>query len=379
MGLDDLKSKRINLKVFFFITGILFASWASRIPTIKSSLSLNDAELGTLLFILPIGSLVGLPISGYLISKFDSKELVLASCLLEAIALLGIGFSSNIYILAVSLFLFAFAMRLVNISANTQSVNLQKLHKKPIIGGFHGIWSLGGILGAGITSVSLFLNININIQYFSIFIFVITIALFSYPKLLNNDKSVAGNKIIFGKPDPFILRLGLLGFFAAICEGGIYDWSGVYFKEILNATIFTYGYFTFMVCMATFRFSIDYFTLKIGVAYLYIISSILIISGISILIFFPYFWLGILGFALAGAGVASIFPITLGLTGKSTKYSAGMGISIISTYTIVGMLLGPPLIGYISHLTDLRIAFVLFAFCGLMFLPISRSLFKIEP
>ncbi|MBK0381612.1 MFS transporter [Pedobacter sp. SD-b] len=378
MELGELKTKRIFLKVFFFLSGILFASWASRIPTIKLLLSLNDAELGSLLFVLPIGSLVGLPLSGYLISKFNSKELILASSILQASALTGIGFAQNIFILGIFLFLFAFAMRLINIAVNTQSVNLQKFYDKPIIGSFHGIWSLGGIFGAGITSLLLLLKIDISYHFLAITVLVFIGSAISYPRLLGKDRAEKGNKLIFGKPDPFIMRLGLLGFFAAICEGGMFDWSGVYFKEILHTPIFTYGYFTFLVFMASFRFVSDKVIGKIGIANTYILSTCLIVSGILLSITFPYFWVALIGFALTGMGTASIFPMTLGLAGKSSKYSAGMGISIVATYSIVGMLLGPPLIGYLSHLFNLRIAFILFIVAGLMFVPVSKSLFKIR-
>jgi MFS family permease len=341
-------------------------------------LLLNDAELGSLLFILPIGSLVGLPISGYLISRFNSKELILGSCIIQASALAGIGFAKNIFILGVFLFLFAFAMRLINIAVNTQSVNLQKFYEKPIIGSFHGIWSMGGIAGAGITSLLLLMKIDISYHFLAIAALVCMAAAISYPKLLGEDRADTGNKLILGKPDPYIMRLGFLSFFAAICEGGMFDWSGIYFKEVLHAPIFTYGYFTFLVFMASFRFISDSVISKIGIINTYTLSTCLIVSGILLSIIFPYFWVALIGFALTGMGTASIFPMTLGLAGKSTKYSAGMGISIVATYSIVGMLLGPPLIGYISHLFNLRIAFILFALAGLMFVPVSSSLFKIK-
>ena len=373
-----LERKKLFLKSFFFLSGLLFASWASRIPTIKSELLLNDAELGSLLFVLPIGSLIGLPFSGFLVSKFNTRKLIISSVILQILTLICIGLASNIYFLAVALFFFAFAMRILNIAVNTQSVNLQKLFDKPIIGGFHGIWSLGGIFGAGFTSLLLIMNVSIEIHFILVALISFLIAIFSYPNLLKGDKADKGNKLIFGKPDPFIMRLGLLTFFAAICEGGMFDWSGIYFKEVLKTPVFTYGYFTFLVFMAIFRFASDLIVSKIGIARNYILSTILIVIGITISITLPYFWFGIIGFALVGMGTASIFPMTLGMAGKSTKYSAGMGISIIATYTILGMLLGPPLIGYLSHVFNLKLAFILFAISGAMFIPISRSLFKLE-
>lgn len=358
------------------MSGILFATWASRIPTVKSQLALNDAELGSLLFILPIGSLLGLPFSGVIISKFNTRIPILVSTLTEAISLIVVGFANNIFILGFALFCFAFSMRILNIAINTQSVNLQKYYDKPIIGSFHGLWSVGGIIGAGLTSLLLGFSISMEMHLCLIGLLVLISAFFCFPYLLNNDKSASGNKILIGKPDPYILCLGLLTFFAAVCEGGMYDWSGIYFKEVLKTPIFTYGYVTFVICMAFFRFFSDAIIAKVGFARNYLISAIFIVLGISIAILFPYFWTGIIGFAMTGIGTASIFPMTLNLAGKSKKYSPGMGISIVSTYSIFGMLIGPPLIGYISHAADLRIAFLTFAFSGIMLAPISQILFK---
>nr|MBC7613305.1 MFS transporter [Pseudopedobacter sp.] len=376
--MESFNKKRIYLKVFFFLSGFLFASWASRIPTIKASLNLNDAELGSLLLVLPISSLLGLPFSGILISKFNTRTPMLGSIVVQAVSLIGIGLAGNIYVLGISLFFFAFAMRISNIAINTQSVNLQKSITKPIIGSFHGLWSVGGIFGTSLTSILLAEEVSIHFHLIMVGIFSLLMSFLSFPHVLKNDKATSGNKIILGKPDPYILCLGLLAFFAAICEGGMYDWSGIYFKEVLKTPIFTYGYLTFVIFMSISRFTSDYIIAKIGYAANYLLSSGLIISGILISIVFPIFWVAIIGFAMTGIGTASMFPMTLSLAGKSEKYSAGMGISIVATYSIFGMLVGPPLIGYISHAFDLRIAFILFALSGLMMSPISQILFKYQ-
>ena len=376
--MSSLKKNRAFLNVFFFLSGFLFASWASRIPTIKASLNLNDAQLGSLLLILPISSLFGLPFSSFLISRFNSRIPILFSCIFLAISLIGIGFSNHILVLGFFLFLFSFSIRILNVSVNTQSINLQKFFNQNGIGSFHGLWSVGGIFGAGITSLFLALNISIAHHFLIIGLFGIIAAGYSFSRLLNNDKSTSGNKLIIGKPDPYILSLGLLTFFAAICEGGMFDWSGIYFKEILKTPIFTYGYLAFVVFMAGFRFICDRVVQKIGMQSNYILSASLIIFGILLAIIFPNFWCGMVGFALVGVGTASVYPMTLSLAGKSTKYSAGISISIITTYGIFGMLIGPPLIGFLSHAFNLKISFILFAFSGFMLIPISQKLFKIN-
>jgi fucose permease len=264
----------------------------------------------------------------------------------------------------------------LNIAINTQSITLQEKFQKRIVGSFHAIWSFGGVAGVLFSTAMVKLGVSMKSHLTIIAVLTILGSLVAYKYLLRNDKSQTGNKLIFGKPDTFILYLGLLIFFASICEGGMYDWSGVYFKEVIKEDIFTYGYLLFMVCMTTSRFFVDRLLDKLGMLVMYTISGLLISTGIFLAILCPQFWTGLIGFCLVGIGVSPIFPMTYMLAGKSKKYSPGMAISIVGTYAIVGMFVGPPLIGYLSHAFGLKYAFLIFIFCGLMYIPISRLFFK---
>ncbi len=368
--------QRIALSVFFLINGFCFASWASRIPTIKSLYDLNEAQLGNLLLVLPISSLIGLPLSGWLVSKFDSRIPMIVAFLFFNLSLIAIGFSSSIFMLVASVFIFSFCMRIVNIAINTQSISIQKNFDRKIVGSFHGLWSSGGILGVGFSTLMVKMDVNLNTHLLIAAVFSTIAISFAYPHLMKNDKAPHGNKLIIGKPDKPIMLLGILVFFAAVCEGGIFDWSGVYFKEVVKVELFTVGYLIFMVFMAFSRFFSDKLIESIGMKRLYIISSLLITVGVLTLVLFPYFWACIVGLSITGIGVAAIFPMTFMLAGMSKKYSAGMAISIVATYAIVGMLVGPPLIGYIAHAFGLQVAFVIFIFAGLMFIPVSQLYFK---
>ena len=267
-------------------------------------------------------------------------------------------------------------MRVINIAMNTQSLTVQKNFKRKIVGSFHGLWSSGGIIGVAFSTLMIQMNVSFSTHLLIAALISMLAVSISYPNLITKDKSPYGNKLIFGKPDKPIMYLGFLVFFAAVCEGGIFDWSGVYFKEVVNVELFTLGYLIFMVFMAASRFFSDIIIEKIGMKRLYVISSSLIVLGIGILIIFPYFWPGIIGLSITGIGVSAIFPMTFMLAGMSKKYSPGMAISIVATYAIFGMLIGPPLIGYIAHAFNLKIAFIIFMIAGCMLVPISRLFFK---
>ena len=369
---------RVALSTYFFLSGLCFATWASRIPTLKAFFNLNDAQLGSILLVMPIAALIGTITSGWLISKFNNRELLLFSFLFFSLALLGISLVQSTLLLILVLAIFSICMRVLNIAMNAQSITLQTFYKKNIIGSFHGVWSFGGVIGVVFSTLMVKYDVTIQNHFLAITLITILATIIAYKYSLTKDKSTTGNKLIIGKPDPFIFYLGLLIFFAAICEGGMFDWSGIYFKEVVKEEVFTYGYLLFMIFMATSRFFLDRILDKIGMPKLYIISSILISSGILTAISFPNFWTALIGFCLVGIGVSAIFPMTYILAGKSKKYSAGMAISIIGTYAIVGMFIGPPLIGYLSHAFGLKNAFFTLVVCGLMFIPISQLFFKTQ-
>lgn len=368
--------QRVALSVYFFLSGLCFSSWASRIPTIKYIFNLNDAQLGSILLIMPVSALLGTIASGWLVSKFDSRDPLMVSFILFAISLIGVSFVKTTALLVFLLGAFSIFMRVLNIAMNTQSISLQKTFQKKIVGSFHAIWSLGGVTGVLVSTVMVKAEISIETHLTLIALITIVGSITAYKFSLTNDRSQTGNKLIFGKPDTFILFLGLLIFFAAICEGGMYDWSGIYFKEVVKEDVFTYGYLLFMVCMTASRFFIDGLLDKLGMPTMYILSGTLIFIGILSAILFPNFWTATIGFCLVGIGVSPIFPITYMLAGKSKKYAPGMAISIVGTYSIVGMFIGPPLIGYLSHTFGLQKAFFIFIFCGFMFIPISQLFFK---
>jgi MFS family permease len=369
-------TQRIFLSLFFFLSGFSFSTWASRIPTIKTAFDFNDAELGSILLAMPIGSLLGLPISGWLVSKYNSRVPLVIGFALNTFALALIGFSQNVVSLVIAVLLFSFTTRIYNISVNTQAISLQKFYEHKIMGSFHGFWSTGGIFGILFSTLMLNLGTSIQTHFIIVGVIALILTVVSFQYLLRDDRAEKGNKIILGKPDPYIFYLGIVALLSAICEGGMFDWSGIYFQQILHVEIFTYGYLIFMTFMAASRFLSDKIIAVIGMPNTYIMSALCIVSGIAMAVIIPNFWTAMIGFSLVGFGTAAVIPMSYALAGASRKYSPGMAVSIIATYSITGMLLGPPLIGYLAHAFNLRVSFVIFGLCGLMLIPVSKLFFN---
>ncbi len=369
------QKERIALSSYFLLSGICFSSWASRIPTLKTIYNLTEGDLGNLLMIMPASAIVGIPLSGWLVSKFDSRIPMQAASILFLISLFSLSWGFSIFGIAISLVFFSIALRIINISINTQSISVQQKFEKKIIGSFHGVWSIGGILGVLFSTIMLNFEVSIFWHFFFVALFGFIITFFMFPMLIKNDKSNVGTKFKLGKPSKYISLLGFIVFFAAICEGGMYDWNGVYLQEVVKQEVFTYGYLLLMICMTISRLSIDKLMEHFGMQKLYIAGSVLIILGILLATVFPYLYPVLIGFGMVGFGVSGLYPMTFILAGKAKKYSVAIVMSIIGTYSTVGMFLGPPIIGYLASAFGLQRAFITFIVAGLMFIPLSKMVF----
>ncbi|MGM0582072.1 MAG: MFS transporter [Bacteroidota bacterium] len=362
-----LTKARWAISTIFFCYGLTFASWASRIPSIQEKFSLSEAELGTLLLMLPIGSFISLPIAGVLVAKWNSFLVTRLSIVLYLVSLVAISLSENIYLLGVVLFLFGLMGNMVNIAINTQAVSLEKEYNRNIMASFHGMWSLAGFFGAIIGAFMIGKGILLQYHYTIIFTSSIIAAVVSFKFLIKSDIDADQDKPIFVIPDKSLLLLGIIAFCSMMCEGTMFDWSGVYYKKIVNAPkeILGLAYTFFMISMAGTRFVADYFTTKFGVKKVVFFSGLLNFTGLLILIIFPGKIISLIAFFIVGAGVSSVIPLVFSLAGKSKTMSSSVALAAVSTMGFFGFLLGPPLIGYLAAWFNLQASFSFIALMAL--------------
>ncbi|MDQ6905139.1 MAG: MFS transporter, partial [Bacteroidota bacterium] len=281
-GLPPMRVHRIAASVFFFIAGLTFSTWASRIPDIQAKLHLNDAGLGGVLFALPVGLMVSLPLSGWLVSVFGSKKMVLAGALFYPLLLIPLAIATSVLQITITLFFFGIASNLVNIAMNTQAVGVEKLYKRSVMASFHGLWSLAVFAGA--LTGTLFVSAGLpTVMHFSIVAAVACLlAMGTYNFSLPGEANEGGRAKLFTKPGKGIMLLGLIAFCSMLCEGAMADWSGVYFKKIVDAprSLITLGYVAFSCTMAFGRFAGDWLVTKYGVKKMLQLSGILITLGL---------------------------------------------------------------------------------------------------
>ena len=360
------RTYRIAVSVFFFTAGFVFASWASRIPDIKNALHLSDAGLGSVLLALPAGLITGLPLSGFLVSRYGSKKIMIAGAILYPAILLLLGLAATPIQLAAALFLFGFCGNLLNISVNTQAVGVEAIYGRSIMASFHGLWSLAGFTGASVSTVMISYKLAPFIHFCIICAASVLLILASHKHALPQDSGDT-KQPLFAKPDSAILKLGFIIFGSLVCEGTMFDWSGVYFEKVVLVpdSLRTLGYIAFMSSMAAGRFVADWLVTKFGVKQMIQSSGIIISAGLVTAVIFPYLIPATIGFLLVGIGVSSIVPLTYGIAGKSTTMSPGLALAALSTIGFFGFLLGPPLIGFIAQAASLRWSFTVIAIIGL--------------
>lgn len=360
---------RLAVSLFYFGQGISFASWASRIPDIKYSLQLSDALLGSILLALPLGQLLTMPISGKLVTRFGSRIILAVSVPIYVLSLSTIGLATSAWQLALSLFLFGVIGNMCNIALNTQAVEAEKLFVKPIMTSFHGVWSIAGFSGALIGLLMINLHVSPNLHFWIIAILIWINVFFNYKYLVpGKGTGTSSGSRFFVKPQGALLQLGIIGFCSMAAEGAMFDWSGVYFKDIVQApsSLVIIGYASFMIMMALGRFLGDGLIVRLGRRRTIQFSGVVIFTGMLISVVFPYIVPATIGFMLVGLGVSSIVPTVYSSAGKNTKVSPGMALAMVSSVSYLGFLMGPPLIGYISALSNLRYSFAVIGCFGLL-------------
>lgn len=377
-NIDHASLKRVRWAVFsfYFLQGLCFSSWASRIPDIKTALGLNDAAWGTILLMIPLGQITGMIFSGVLVSKFGSKRILNLAITGYCLSLLAIGSAANELMLMASLVLFGFLGNFSNISINTQGVTIESMYTKPIMASFHGGWSLAGLTG-GAVGLAMTSSAIPPLPHFALIALIVIIGTrinigYLQPDVRRSAEKENGRK----KPELFLFWLGTVAFCGMAAEGAMADWSGLYLKDIVHMPHYLapLGLTVYMVTMATGRFFVDRFTQIWGRKKVLQAGGMLIFTGLSLAVIYPHPALTLIAFMVTGMGTASIVPTVYSVAGRKTKIPTSIALTFVSSISFLGFLMGPPLIGYISEATSLRHSYSLIGLAGICIVVLASRL-----
>lgn len=379
---------RFAVLSFFIAQGLCFSTWASRIPDIKDIFTVNDALYwGMVLFMIPVGKFIAIPLAGYLVSKLGSRIMVQVSILGYALSLFAIGTALNIYMLGVFLFCFGVFWNLCDISLNTQGIGIERLYGRTIMASFHGGWSLAACLGALIGFVMIVSDIAPFWHFTMVAVIILLLTLMSRRYLQEDtmaaqeEKQEAEDKPekwqYIKKPEMLLIKLGLVGLFALVVESAMFDWSGVYFESVLKVPkSLQIGFLVFMVMMTAGRFLANYAYRILGKQRVLQLSGAFIFVGffVSALLGSRFDAIGVkvlinsLGFMLVGLGISSMVPTIYSLVGAKSKTPVGIALTILSSISFIGSLIAPLLIGAISKAFNMEYAYMVVGLLGLCIL-----------
>lgn len=367
-----LNRMRLAVSLFYFSMGLTFATWASRIPDIKETLHLNEADLGTVLFAIPLGQLLIMPFSGKIVIRYGSSKTVVFGIIFYILSMATLGLATEVWQLMLSLFFFGIFSNFTNISVNTQGILTEGIFRRPIMSSFHGAWSLAGFTGALIGLLMINLGLK-PLYHFAIVAVLLYINIFANYRHLVKTRPAKpqvvareNKRSLIPKINPALAWLGVIGFCSMVSEGIMFDWSGVYFKEVVKApeSLVILGYTSFMIMMASGRFIGDKITGRFGRKRVLAISGFLISGGMYIAVFFPYVVPAAIGFMLVGLGVSTVVPGVYSLAGKTPGIEPSQALTAVSSISFLGFLLGPPVIGYIAHAVGLKMSFAIIGVFG---------------
>ena len=372
---------RFAVGMFYFGMGLSFATWASRIPDIKTALHLTEGDLGSILFALPMGQLVIMPFSGKMVTKFGSHRILIFSLVMYVLCLANLGLATTALQLSLGLFMFGLFGNLANIAVNTQGVYTEVLFRKTIMSSFHGMWSFAGFTGALVGLGMLALNLTPFYHFLIVGVVVLLMVVFNFKFLVKAKEKMqhkkGEQKKLFVKPDSTLIWLGVIGFCSMASEGVMFDWSGVYFKDIVKAPgpLVILGYTSFMIMMAGGRFLGDGLINRFGRERVMQISGVMISAGLFTAVFLPYLIPCTIAFMAVGLGVATIVPTVYSMAGKNPTVPPGEALTIVSSVSFLGFLMGPPVIGHIAENFGLQFSF---AFIGIFGVLIAFMVSKIR-
>ncbi|HBL7016666.1 TPA: MFS transporter [Serratia marcescens] len=354
-----MKEKNLAISSMFFMLGLCFGSLSSRMATIKGGLALSDGVFGTVLFAMSAGVVVSLPISGWAIAKLGSRVVGVAAILINAMLLLLVPFAATVPQLAALLFFSGFAYSAVNVSNNMQASIAEAVSGKTRLPFFHGIWGVAGFVGAGIGALMIGRGVALPLHFAGIAAVALMSALLCRRALFDKPELEQTGRV-FAIPDRSLFNYGLIVFCSMACEGIMYDWSVVYFQDVVSVDrkYIGLGFTVFMAAMTIGRLMLNRFVDRIGVRRTLQWGGMLAFTGMTLTTWLPGLVMSIIGFFLVGLGICAIIPLVAGAAARSSSMAPSAAIAAVLTIGFLGTLIGPPLIGFLSETVGLRYAFL---------------------
>lgn len=356
---------RWAVSTIFFLNGVVLASWVPHIPAVKTQHALSDGRLGLVLLSMAVGSVLTLPLAGLLVGRFGSRRMTRLAIFMFCLILPLPVLSPNVFFLCFSLSLFGACNSTLDVAMNAQAVAVERRYQRAIMSSFHGLFSLGGLVGAAIAGLVMSLGIKSLQHVVATTALSFAVAVVATRWLLPSEPRRQDAEPTFVRPTGALLRLGSLAFLGLLAEGSMADWSAVYLQHGLNTSsaVASTGFAAFSLMMAVGRFSGDALVNRVGPAPLLHGSSFVAAGGLGFGILIGVPLPAIIGFGLVGLGIANIIPVLFSAAGRVRDVPPGMALAAVASTGYLGFVAGPPLIGLVAELTNLTVGLALVSAC----------------
>lgn len=353
--------EQMSTRIAFFIAGLGIAAWAPLVPYAKARAGLDEGTLGLLLLCLGMGSILAMPLAGVLATRFGCRRVATGGTLLICAALPLLATVSSIPALIATLFMFGAGLGTVDSTVNLQAVIVERASGKHMMSGFHGLFSLGGIVGAAGVSALLGLGLS-PLGAMLVVVAMLIAAMFkAVPHMLPYGSESSGPA--FAVPHGIVLFIGGMCFIVFLTEGAALDWSAVFLTQErgIDTAYAGLGYAAFALTMTAGRLTGDRIVRQLGATRVILFGGLMAAAGLFLATFAPGWQAALLGYALVGAGCSNIVPVLYTAVGKQTVMPQSIAVPAITTLGYAGILAGPAVIGFVAHGSSLSFAFGLMA------------------
>jgi predicted MFS family arabinose efflux permease len=365
--------QRVSTRLAFLAAGMAMSSWAPLVPYAQARTGVEAAQLGLLLLCLGIGSLLAMPVTGILAARFGCRRVILLSGLGCCAVFPFLAIAPSAPLLALALFLFGATIGTLDVSMNVQAVIVEKDYGGALMSGFHGLFSVGGIVGAGSMSAMLWLGMDIVSASVAMTIAVALVLLAAGPNLLREAPAAERDAPLLVVPRGAVVLIGVLCMFVFLAEGAVLDWSAVLLTNGgMSGAQGGLGYAAFSVAMTIGRLNGDRIVQRWGGRRIMLLGGLASALGFLLVVLAPSAWLALPGFVLIGCGASNIVPVLFTAAGSQRDMPASLAVSAISAIGYAGILAGPGVIGFVAHAVGLQWAFAALA-CGMLVVALSGS------
>ncbi|MGW0598915.1 MFS transporter [Streptomyces sp. NPDC002776] len=363
----SLRSARAATFAYFILCGTAMGAWVVHIPAIEERVDISHSTLGGLLVLLGLGAFTGMQAAGRLTDRLGARIVVPVTGVLCGAALVLPGLAQDPWTLAGALLVFGFCNGSLDVSMNAHAVHVEKAYGRPVMSAFHATFSVGGVLAALVGAATASAGLSPATSMTAVGALCAVLALLPARTLLPTEPTAAAEEAAQApttqhrKTSGRIWILAALAMMVMLCEGAANDWSALHLKDVLGAPASTaaFAYGTFAATMTVGRLLADRFAARMGSMAILRHGAATAAVGITLVALAPWTWAAFAGWALFGLGLSGCVPQLFSAAGHADPSAAGANVSRVAGLGYVGMLAGPAVIGWLTHLVALNHTFLL--------------------